>query len=600
MSFANRLSEIHFTVIYVQTISTTKSGGDVVAVGCAKIRDFRVTERMQVLLNPGVPLPEEFTRRTGIYSGALDQQPTLDEALPDLATFVGRDVLVWAPSSQKSTPVHRHFRLTQARDRQFYLQALAEKALPELPRHHLNTLAAHFGLHAVEAFSPAERADLAGQLWIQLLSRLAETQQVEDLNSLLNFCPAANARTFRTRKDLAFDKEKLKLYPTQPGVYFMKNRLGEILYVGKAKNLRNRLRSYFQKQSRLPAKIAAMMKQVAMIDVTVVGSELEALLLESRLIKQHMPFFNKKIKDFKRMVFLKVSLNQTFPRISDASETDDPSAAYFGPFAGKSILRYKLEILNRVFKLRDCSEKKFADHRQSPCMQYHLGFCSGPCAGLISQETYQDGVADFLRYLEQQPSHAVEHLISKRDAYIEELKFEKAAALQQQWDLMERLQLQNYVLRRALEEHHCLIILPDIQPESRRILTVIYGQPVYWDSVSPALYDQAENSRLEALVGRALKAMAAPREVNNGVNIAKVLHEESRLISQWLDKHTESDGSVIYIKNKSERQLLSELWLALSPQTDPVQAMAGQLEYGDEDHTDTDEAWAWEQVQEGF
>lgn len=591
MSFAHRLSEIHFTVIHVQTISATKTSREVVAVGCARIRNFQVTESMQVLLNPGVPLPEEFTRRTGIYQRVLDDKLSLDEALPELAAFVGRDVIVWAPSSQKSTPVHRHFRLTQARDRQFYLQTLAEKALPELPRHNLANLAAHFNLTPVAGFSAEETAQLTAQLWIHLLTQLAETVQIQDLNALLNFCPATNARTFRTRKDLAFDREKLKLYPTQPGVYFMKNRLGEILYIGKAKNLRNRLRSYFQKQSRLPTKIAAMMKQVAMIDVTVVGSELEALLLESRLIKEHMPFFNKKIKDFKRMVFLKVSMNQTFPRISDASETDDPNAAYFGPFAGKSILRYKMDILNRVFKLRDCSEKKFAEHRKSPCMQYQLGFCSGPCAGLINQEAYQDGVLDFLRYLEQKPAHAVEHLMAKRDAYIEELKFEKAAALQQQWDLMERLQLQNYELRQALQEHHCLLILPDIQPESRRILTVIYGQPIRWECVSLNL---TENQRLEELITHALNAMAAPPMIDNGANIAKILYEEARLISQWLERHTEAEGSVVYLKNKTSRQILSELWLALSPENDLTQCFANH----DEDLEDTDESWTWEQALE--
>ncbi len=457
------------------------------------------------------------------------------------------------------------------------------------------------------------------------------------------------SRSKRPRAGLLFDREKLKDYPTRPGVYFMKTQAGEILYIGKAKNLRHRLRSYFQKQSRLPTKIAAMMKQVAQIDVTVVGSELEALLLEARLIKTHLPFFNKKIKDFKSMVFLKVSLNQAFPRISEVSDTEDPSAAYFGPFAGKAILRYKLEILNRVFKLRDCGEKTFAQHQQqnSPCMQYQLGFCSGPCASRITPDAYRESVTDFLRYLDQQPSNAVEGLIAKRDAYIETTQFEKAAALQQQWELMERLQLQQYVLRRALEEHHCLIVLPDTQPATRRILTVIHGQPAHWENVTLSLTDlqltdaspdiplSVEGHRqapipsdrdlgpfqgslttpLADIVARACHAMAEASgtinpafTVQNG-NIAKAMHEESRLISRWLSHHLPREGAVVYLRNqsqqpKTEAQLLFELQAALHFQSEAespaIHAADGSMaDPADESAFDTaEEAWLWEQTLE--
>lgn len=622
MSVSSPLSNVDFTAISVITLGMSarqgasggspKSGNPVVAVACVRIRDLQVTDSVQFLVNPGSPLPEEFTQRTGIYGGTLADLPALGDVLPELAAFVGRDVIVWAPASSKNTEVHRHFKLTQARDRQFFLQALAEKALPELSRHTLSSLANHFelspfGLRTATAFSAQESAQLTAQLWIRLLQHLAETRHMATLSDLLAFCPASNVRAFRTRNQLAFDREKLRHYPTQPGVYFMKNRLGEILYIGKAKNLRNRLRSYFQKQSRLPSKIAAMMKQVAHIDVTVVGSELEALLLEARLIKEHMPFFNKKIKDFKRMLFLKVSVGQSFPRICDASETEDPSAAYFGPFAGKSVMRYKMEILNRVFKLRECNDKTFAEHGKSPCMQYHLGFCSAPCAGLINQGDYQAGVQDFLNYLEQKPSLAIDGLIAKRDAYIEDLQFEKAALLQQQWEALERLQLQNYHLHRAITEHHCLIVLPDVAPEKRRILTVLHGQPVYWDSVDADSFSHPdrppENAPLAEIVNRALHALADPKRIpaqqSQRPTIAKAMYEESRLISQWLAHHTEDEGSVVFLRDKTATQVLNELRLALSPPPAYLGRLVTHAETLDElpddlpDDSD-DEAWQWE------
>jgi|GEM_PF-916133 len=584
MSSTEQLDSLPFTVISVKTVNDAKSGAEVVAVSCARVRAGQISETLHMLLNPGTPLSEEFTRRTGLYSQTLQNQPALDEVLPEIASFVGRDIIIWANSPQKSNAVYRHFRLTQPKDRQFHLQTLAEKAIPNLPKHTLPALADAFGLEEAGLNRPETAAILSAKLLQKLLDILEKRHDIQTLPALLAFCPAIRHLQRRTRNHLAFDRDKLKHYPTQPGVYFMKNRLGEILYIGKAKNLRNRLRSYFQKQSRLPAKIAAMMKQVAIIDTIVVGSELEALLLESRLIKQHLPFFNKKIKDFQRMVFMKVSLQEEAPQISASHDTDDPGAAYFGPFAGKSILRYKLEVLNRVFKLRDCNDRKFAEHRQSPCMQYHLGLCSGPCAGLISGQDYRDSVSDFLRYLEQKPSNTIDHLVAKRDAYTEALKFEKAAAIQEHLELLERLQLKSYELLKAIEEHHCLIVLPDANAEQFRILSVLQGQPFQWHTYNPKLNDEGD---LTQMIKEAFRQMDLLENASQRGHIAKSLFEEARLISAWLDNRTDDDGFVIYLKHKSRQQVLSELMLTLSARP---YALADFTEFAAEE-----EAWEWEQ-----
>lgn len=578
------LYQLPFTVVSVKTMNDAQSNAEVVAVSCARIRDFRVSETLHTLINPGMTLPEEFTRRTGLYNATLQDKPALDVVLPEIAAFIGRDVIFWAGSPHKTNAVHRHFRLTQPRERQFFIQTLAEKALPDLPKHMLSALATYFGLEPETLQWPEMAGTTTATVLLNILEILNRQHAVHSIIDLLNLCPAVKPFQRRTRNDLAFDRAKLKDYPIQPGVYFMKNRLGEILYIGKAKNLRNRLRSYFQKQSRLPEKIAAMMKQVAMIDTIVVGSELEALLLESRLIKQYQPFFNKKIKDYQRMMFMKVSTQETFPKISIFSETDDPNAAYFGPFNGKSSLLYKLEILNRAFKLRDCNDRKFAEHRNAPCMQYQLGLCSGPCAGLISKSDYQERVADFMRYLEQKPSNTIDHLIAKRDAYTDDLQFEKAALIQEQLDLLERLQLRSYGLTKALENHHCLIVLPSGSMDGYRLLGVLQGQPVEWRTHQPDTDDDGELAEwIESLFIR----MSALESSATRASVPKAMFEEARLISQWLDHRTDDDGFVIYFPNKHPELVMNELRLILSPST------FSQMEW-----EDTDEAWEWEQAHE--
>ncbi len=579
MSQPDALREVRFSVLCVKTVNDLQSNTDVVEVACVRIHNLQITETLHLQLNPGTHLPEEFTRKTGIYTQQLREKPSLETVLPDLAAFMERDVIIWVNPPGKTNAVHRYFKLTQPRERQLCLNHLAQKTVPDLPRYGIVPLSQHLKL-APEGLERIETATIiAAKIFLALLGKLEKDAGITHFSQLMNFCPTVPVRTRRTRNDLAFDREKLKHYPTQPGVYFMKNRTGEILYVGKAKNLRNRLRSYFQKQSRLPSKIATMMRQVTRIDVTVVGSELEALLLESRLIKQILPFFNKKIKDFHQLVFLKVSVSEPFPTVSIASDTADPDAAYFGPFKGVYALKDSLDVLNRVFQLRDCSEKKFNDHREAPCMQYQLGFCSGPCAGLMDAPAYRERVSDFLRYLQQQPCNRVEELIAKRDAYGEALMFEKAAVLQERLNQLENLQLASYRLWQAVERHHCLLVLPHSDSRALRLLSVLQGQPHEWKTFYP---DQDCWDDLALWVQQELDALARQ---DSGVKppITKDLFEEARLISQWLAKPEQPYGLVIPYPSQTASRIIHTLRLSLTAEPQPTFEDAEQ-----------DEAWEWE------
>lgn len=584
---ADSLTDIRFTVIRVKTVNDLQSNSEVVELACVKIQNQRIAETLHMQFSPTQALPEEFTRKTGIYTRTLRNKPSLEAVLPEIAEFVGRDVILWANPPGRTNAVHRYFKLTQPQDRQFFLTSLSQKLLPELPRHGLSQWAERFGLETDGLSRTENAAIISAKVFLNFLDLLLK-EGIETYSGLLDFCPAVSVRVKRTRNELAFDRNRLKDYPTQPGVYFMKNRMGDILYVGKAKNLKNRLKSYFQKQSKLPPKIAAMMRQVAMIDVTVVGSELEALILESRLIKQIQPFYNKKIKNFQRMVFMSVSVNETFPRVSMSPDSDNPENAYFGPFQRASSVLDKLDILNRIFQLRDCNDKKFSEHQQSPCMRFGLGLCSGPCAGKISEADYRERVADFLRYLAQEPSDIVDGLIAKRDAYTEALLFEKAAMVQERLTRLEQLQFASYRLIQAVERQHYLLVLPAVEPEAVRLLSVLQGQPSQWKTVYPQQMDWDEvrdwiQTELNTL--RTLEAM--PQQA-----VPKVLYEEARLIAQWLDHREESDGAVIPLAGKSVDAVFSELLLATSPESG--YALASMTELEAELET-AEEAWEWEQ-----
>ena len=173
-------------------------------------------------------------------------------------------------------------------------------------------------------------------------------------------------------------KEKVRQAETAPGVYLMKDKAGRILYVGKAKNLRRRLASYFLKTAASDIKTRTLLRRVIDFDTIVTASEKEALLLESNLIKRHRPRYNVILKDDKRYPVLRIDLNHPYPNLSIVRKIGKDGAAYFGPFASAHAVRETLKFINKHFRLRKCKNREFSQ-RNRPCLHYQMDACYGPC-----------------------------------------------------------------------------------------------------------------------------------------------------------------------------------------------------------------------------
>lgn len=221
--------------------------------------------------------------------------------------------------------------------------------------------------------------------------------------------------------------EKLKILPTQPGVYQMKDKYGEIIYVGKAKVLRNRVRSYFQESRNHTYKTDILRQHIDDFDYMVTDSEVEALILESNLIKQHQPKFNIRLKDDKTYPFIKVSINEDFPRIYKTRIVKKDGARYFGPYADVDAVYKTLKILQKLFPIRMC-KKQIVDGKadERPCLNYHIKKCLGPCIGAVSYEQYRQMVKEVILFLEGKSDELVRDLKKKMNAAAENLDFEQA------------------------------------------------------------------------------------------------------------------------------------------------------------------------------
>ncbi|MEA1996424.1 MAG: excinuclease ABC subunit UvrC, partial [Gemmatimonadota bacterium] len=222
-------------------------------------------------------------------------------------------------------------------------------------------------------------------------------------------------------------EEKLASLPAGPGVYMMRDREGGVIYVGKAKVLSNRVRSYFRGMPASP-KVEALVRRVADLEYIVTDNEVEALLLESNLIKEHQPRYNVNLKDDKLYPYLKVTVNEPFPRVYVTRRYQrGDKARYFGPYTSAGALRTTLEALKKIFTLRTCNLKLPERSPQRECLNFHLKKCSGPCRGHISKDEYRAMVTQVLHFLEGRTAEIEKKLEQSMREASESLDFELAA-----------------------------------------------------------------------------------------------------------------------------------------------------------------------------
>ncbi|PID50064.1 MAG: excinuclease ABC subunit C [Proteobacteria bacterium] len=244
--------------------------------------------------------------------------------------------------------------------------------------------------------------------------------------------------------DPLFDSQDfLKTVPHKPGVYRMLGKAGEILYIGKAKDLRNRLASYFR-GTIANSRIFSMVRQICKIEITLTATEAEALLLESNLIKQYAPRYNIRLKDGKGYPYIYISTEQAYPRIQFYRGSRKLPGQYFGPYPSAGAVSQTLHLMKKLFKARQCEDSYFAN-RSRPCLEYQIKRCSGSCVGLISQEDYAQSIHHAIQFLQGRTQEAISELVVKMERAAEQLNFEKAAEYRDLIESLRHISQQQYI-----------------------------------------------------------------------------------------------------------------------------------------------------------
>ena len=227
--------------------------------------------------------------------------------------------------------------------------------------------------------------------------------------------------------------------PSDPGVYFFRGVTGTILYIGKAKCLRKRVRSYLHKVKKRPTKIKRLIRWTTDVRYQICRSEQEALFLESRLIQKYQPTYNTAMKHGRQDWYIRIDVGEAFPRLERVSETQPDGARYFGPLSSRRWTDEAIDVLQRIFPVRTCEEEIIPMPGFRACFEYDLKRCNAPCAALITSKLYKETITDIVNLLDGEYEKVQESLVTKRDSASETLQFERAARLQKQLQRIQKV-----------------------------------------------------------------------------------------------------------------------------------------------------------------
>ncbi len=332
-------------------------------------------------------------------------------------------------------------------------------------------------------------------------------------------------------------QQKIDLLPVEPGVYLYKNAQGKIIYIGKARSLRQRVRSYFQESRPLDPKTQRLVAEIADLEYIVTDSEVEALILESTLVKKNQPRYNVNLKDDKSFPYLKLTIHEAYPRIFITRRIKKDGALYYGPFLPASYARRTIKLVNKYFKLRTCN-LEIDGNMPRPCLDYQMKRCLGPCvAGLCTKQDYDRAVDDVKLLLSGRTDELIRQLESRMEAAAREMLYE-TAAVYRDWILMVRDISERQKM--ALEGQDDCDLFGYCQEDSRLALEVfamrggrvVGRREFYWEDLIS--FDPAEFFS-QALNQYYLQDTFIPKEIYIPADI-----EDAEVLEDWLSKRKES------------------------------------------------------------
>jgi DNA polymerase-3 subunit epsilon len=320
-------------------------------------------------------------------------------------------------------------------------------------------------------------------------------------------------------------------FPLKPGVYLMKDANKQIIYVGKAKCLKDRLSSYYSQPLGYTRKMDGLLQNVKEIETRVLGSELEALLVESRLIKELQPVYNVQLRNYELYPFIKIDIQHAFPRVYATREISADGARYFGPFRSRRMVDVTIELIQKIFPVRTCTRSLPPVAKSSePCLRFHLGRCAGPCTGDADAESYQQVVAQVCAFLGGESEDLMDRLRRQMMEAAQQLNFERATWLRDAIRSADEVLIGQRLITGAVESNNLFIVYPSAQAGCNEIFLIRHGRMVEQRCVPH------EMAMMYDVMRELLQRAAQLGEPPSVVGKAEV--DQINIISRWIHHHS--------------------------------------------------------------
>ncbi len=351
-------------------------------------------------------------------------------------------------------------------------------------------------------------------------------------------------------------EEELKKLPSQPGVYIMHDAKDEIIYIGKAISLKNRVRQYFQSSRSKSAKIEQMVSRIARFEYIITDSELEALVLECNLIKEHQPRYNTMLKDDKAYPYIKVTVGEDFPRVLFARTMKKDKSRYFGPYTSAGAVKDTIDLIHKLYKIRTCSRILPRDTgKERPCLNYHIKQCDAPCQAYISKEEYGKNVSQALEFLNGRYDKLLKTLEEKMMEASDAMEFEKAIEYRDLLESVRKVAQKQKITSNSMEDRDIIAMAKDERDAVVQVFFVREGKLIGRDHfhLTVGLWEQ----KSQILTSFVKQFYAGTPFLPKELWVQEAL-EESDLISQWLSARKGQKVRII-VPKKGEKERLVEL-----------------------------------------
>jgi DNA polymerase-3 subunit epsilon len=547
------LEQAEFVVVDLETANSRPVPGSIIEIGAYRMRGRRILEPFESLIKPRMRIPRFVARLTSINDEMVATAPPIEEVLPRFRAFLGDAVMVAHNAQFDHAFLDFEFR------RLFGIGLLnpvlctlrmARRLLPSVRRRQLDFLAEHFGLSTAGRHRGLGDARMAAEL-LSIFLEIAPQMGLNRLDRLLDHYSRGVAG-HRLERHVA--PEVIAAMPQQAGVYLMRNQHGDLLYVGKATRLRDRVGSYFNGGTHLSSKVAELINHVWQIETRPLRSALEAALLEARLIRELKPPYNRMLKSAAPAWFIRIDLSDPFPRLQAVQKlTARAGVLQLGPFIGRRNIEHSLKALSRILGLRSCTGRLEPHQDFSPCIYGQIGHCAAPCNLSVAEDAYNYQASRAISFLRGRSGPILGELALARDQAAATMRFEEAARHHRSLEALATLAERTTRLSRVLTENNLVIVLgeqlteaPANANEDDRLTSASAECPVAYVVLSGrlALMREVDSQQAQSDV---TQFIAENYELYKARPVVRAELEGMTIVARWLKERAPDDGRVIPI-----------------------------------------------------